>query len=129
MPGDNPFLTAFGRDEILIVFNRIDLAGHQPVINGSSPVPYALRYKAIKPILADDPLLLISKDLAPFPVDEGHLTFGVKGDLHWRMSDRWRLIAGYKYMDVDYSKGEGVLGREVYKMKHSGPEFAVAFSW
>ena len=34
---------------------------------------------------------------------------------------RWRLIVGYKYMDVDYEEGEaGVLSREVYKMKHSG---------
>ena len=32
-------------------------------------------------------------------------------------------------MDVDYEKGEGVLGREVYQMKHSGPEFAVSYSW
>jgi len=55
-------------------------------------------------------------------------TWSLKGDLHWRISNRWRLIAGYKYMDVDYEKGEG-LGREVYQMKHSGPEFAVSFSW
>lgn len=36
------------------------------------------------------------------------------------ISDRWRLIAGRKYMDVDYEKGEGPLNREVYKMQHSG---------
>lgn len=60
----------------------------------------------------------------------GSTTWNFRGDLHWRMSDRWRLIVGYRYMDVDYEKGdEGVLGREVYKMKHSGPEFAVSFSW
>ena len=57
------------------------------------------------------------------------LTWAFKGDLHWRMSNRWRLIVGYKYMDIDYEKGEGLLGREVYKMKHSGPEFAVSYSW
>ena len=58
------------------------------------------------------------------------LTWAFKGDIHWRMSNRWRLIVGYKYMDVDYEEGEaGVLSREVYKMKHSGPEMAIAFSW
>jgi hypothetical protein len=57
------------------------------------------------------------------------LTWTFKGDIHWRMSNRWRLIVGYKYMDVDYEKGEGVLAREIYKMKHSGPEMAVSYSW
>ena len=58
-----------------------------------------------------------------------NFTWNVKGDLHWRMSNRWRLIAGYRYMDVDYEEGAGPVGREVYQMKHSGPEFAVSFSW
>lgn len=26
---------------------------------------------------------------------------------HGWISDRWRLMAGRKYMDVDYEKGEG----------------------
>jgi hypothetical protein len=49
--------------------------------------------------------------------------------LHWRMPNRWRLILGYKYMNVDYEKGEGVLARKICKVKHSGPEMAVAYSW
>ena len=56
-------------------------------------------------------------------------TLSLKADLHWRISNRWRLIGGYKYMDFNLEEGEGLLGREVYKMKHSGPEFAVSFSW
>mgnify|MGYP000287746891 CR=1 FL=1 len=60
---------------------------------------------------------------------DSSLTWAFKGDLHWRMGNRWRLIVGYKYMDVDYEEGEGLLGREVYKMKHSGPEMAVSYSW
>lgn len=55
-------------------------------------------------------------------------TWSLKGDLHWLISDRWRLIAGYRHMDPDYEKGEG-LDREVYTLKHSGPELAVSFSW
>lgn len=58
-----------------------------------------------------------------------NFTFNVKADLIWLMSKRWRLIAGYRYMDVDYEEGAGPLGREVYEMKHSGPEFAVSYSW
>ena len=46
------------------------------------------------------------------------------------MANRWRLVVGYRFMDVDYeAAGEGILGREVYKMQHSGPEAAVSFSW
>ena len=56
-------------------------------------------------------------------------TWNFRGDVHWRMSNRWRLIVGYRFMDVDYEKGEGMLGREVYKMQHSGPEAALSFSW
>jgi hypothetical protein len=56
-------------------------------------------------------------------------TFHLKADLHWRISNRWRLIGGYKYMDFNLEKGEGLLDREVYNMQHSGPEFAVSFSW
>jgi len=56
-------------------------------------------------------------------------TWSLKGDLHWRVSDRWRVIAGYRYMDVDYEKGEGLVDREVYQMTHSGAEVAVAFGW
>jgi hypothetical protein len=58
-----------------------------------------------------------------------NFTWNIKGDLHWRISNRWRLIAGYRYMDVDFEEGEGPLGREVYEMQHSGPEFAVSYSW
>ncbi len=70
--------------------------------------------------------VLARGDIAGFG---SNFTWSLKGDLHWRMSDRWRLILGYKYMDVDFEEGEGLLGREVYQMKHSGPEFAVSFSW
>jgi len=68
--------------------------------------------------------LMVRGDLGVF----SSTTWSVKGDLHWRMSNRWRLILGYKFMDIDYDKGGG-LDREVYKMQNSGPELAIAFSW
>jgi len=55
-------------------------------------------------------------------------TWNLKGDVHWLISDRWRLVVGYRYMDPDYEKGDGRLDRQVYTLTHSGPEFAVSFS-
>lgn len=69
--------------------------------------------------------LLARGDIAGFG---SNFTWNIKADLHWRISGGWRLILGYRYMDVDYEEGEG-LGREVYQMKHNGPEMAVSLSW
>jgi hypothetical protein len=75
--------------------------------------------------LGDQFGLLARGDIAGFG---SNVTWNIKADLHWRISNRWRLIVGYRYMDVDLGEGEG-LGREVYQMKSSGPELAVSFSW
>jgi hypothetical protein len=58
-----------------------------------------------------------------------NFTWNIKGDLHWRISNRWRLIVGYRYMDMDFEEGEGPLAREIYQMKLGGPELAVSFAW
>jgi len=62
-------------------------------------------------------------DLATFGSD---LTWNFEGSLAWRASHRWTIDGGYRYMDIDYDKGEGS-ERKIFKVKMHGPVFTFRF--
>ena len=64
-------------------------------------------------------------DLGTFGSD---LTWNAQGGLDVRLGQRWATGADYRWMDVDYDKGEG-LDRRIYNMRYSGPNFWVSYSW
>jgi hypothetical protein len=64
-------------------------------------------------------------DLAGFGSD---LTWNVEGDLAFRASPRWTLGAGWRHLDIDYDKGEG-LERKRLDIAYDGPRAWFAYSW
>jgi opacity protein-like surface antigen len=64
-------------------------------------------------------------DVAGFGSD---FTWNLQGGLELRLGERWKTGAGYRYLDVDYDKGEG-LGRRIWKMTYQGPYAFAGYSW
>jgi hypothetical protein len=64
-------------------------------------------------------------DIAGFGSD---LTWQLRGELWWRLAERWSLGAGYRYMDVDYDEGSGQ-ERKLYQVELGGPFLAVVYGW
>lgn len=62
-------------------------------------------------------------DLATFGSD---LTWNLEGSLAWRVSHSWTIDGGYRYMDIDYDKGQGS-ERKIFKVKMHGPVFTFRF--
>lgn len=62
-------------------------------------------------------------DLATFGSD---LTWNLEGSVAWRASQRWTIDGGYRYMDIDYDKGQGS-ERKIFKVKMHGPVFTFRF--
>jgi hypothetical protein len=64
-------------------------------------------------------------DVAGFGSD---ISWNVQGGLEARLGEHWKTGAGYRYLDVDYDKGEG-LGRRIWKMTYHGPYAFVGYAW
>ena len=56
-------------------------------------------------------------DVATFGSD---ITWNLESSLAWRASQRWTFDGGYRYLDIDYDKGQGS-DRKVLKLKIFGP--------
>jgi hypothetical protein len=64
-------------------------------------------------------------DVAGFGSD---LTWNVQGGLELTFADHWRTGAGYRYLDVDYDKGEGP-ERRLWQIAYQGPYAFVGYAW
>lgn len=64
-------------------------------------------------------------DIAGFGSD---FSWNLQGGVELRLGERWKTGAGYRYLDVDYDKGEGA-GRRIWKMSYQGPYAFVGFAW
>ena len=64
-------------------------------------------------------------DVAGFGSD---FSWNVQGGFDFRLGERWKTGAGYRYFDVDYDKGEA-LERRIWKMTYQGPYAFVGYSW
>ena len=64
-------------------------------------------------------------DLGTFGSD---LTWNAQAGLDVSLGERWATGAEYRWMDVDYDKGDG-LDRRIYNMRYAGPSFWVGYSW
>jgi opacity protein-like surface antigen len=64
-------------------------------------------------------------DVAGFGSD---FTWNALGGLDVALGQRWALGAGYRYMDVDYDKGEAI-ERRVWQIVYKGPYLFGAYSW
>ena len=56
------------------------------------------------------------------------LTWNLEGDLAFRPWTRWSFGAGWRYMDIEYEKGEGAELRQ-FDVAYSGPRLWFAYSW
>ena len=56
------------------------------------------------------------------------ITWNLTGDLAFKLSPRWSLAAGWRYMDIDYDKGEG-RDRKLYQVAMSGLRLGVGYAW
>jgi hypothetical protein len=56
------------------------------------------------------------------------LTWNLEGELAFRASYHWAFGAGWRHLDIDYEKGEG-LDRKVFKIAYDGPMAWLAYSW
>jgi hypothetical protein len=56
------------------------------------------------------------------------LTWNIEGDVGFRASDHWALGAGWRHLDIEYDKGEG-LHREVLDIAYDGPRLWFSYSW
>src|SRR5262245_51908789 len=64
-------------------------------------------------------------DIAAFGSD---LSWNLQGGLEAVFGGHWRTGAGYRYLDVDYDKGDG-LQRRIWKMTYQGPYVFAGYSW
>jgi hypothetical protein len=55
-------------------------------------------------------------------------TWNLQGGLDVKLGRTWTVDAGYRYMDVDYDKGQG-LERRIWKIKYQGPYLAFSKAW
>jgi hypothetical protein len=62
-------------------------------------------------------------DLATFGSD---ITWNLESSLAWRASQRWTIDGGYRYLDIDYDKGQGS-ERKLLKLKIFGPVITFRF--
>ena len=56
------------------------------------------------------------------------ITWNLAGGLYFELRRHWALGAGYRHMDIDYDKGQG-LDRKMFKLAYDGPDFWIAYSW
>lgn len=64
------------------------------------------------------------RDAASAPTSPGTCRAGID----MALGESWLLGAGYRYLDVDYDKGEG-LDRRVWQIVYQGPYLFAAYSW
>lgn len=64
-------------------------------------------------------------DVAGFGSD---FSWNVQGGLEVRLGARWKTGAGYRYLDVDYDKGDG-LQRRIWQVTYQGPYAFVGYAW
>lgn len=62
-------------------------------------------------------------DLATFGSD---ITWNLESSLAWRASERWTIDGGYRYLDIDYDKGQGS-ERKILDLKIFGPVITFRF--
>ncbi len=55
-------------------------------------------------------------------------TWNLEGDLAFLLSEHWALGAGYRYLDIDYEKGED-RDREVFDVAFNGPRAWFSYAW
>jgi opacity protein-like surface antigen len=55
-------------------------------------------------------------------------TWNLQGGLEFRLGERWKTGAGYRYLDVDYDKGTGP-ERRIWQVAYHGPYAFVAYAW
>jgi hypothetical protein len=94
-------------------------------INWTDPIVGARWVGRVKPKLA----LSARADFGGFGAGS-HLTVNVQGGFDWQFSRRVGLVVQYRWMKIDYEKGE--LGaRDYFKFEPSmsGAVFGVPFSW
>jgi hypothetical protein len=64
-------------------------------------------------------------DVAGFGSD---FSWNVQGGLEVMLGERWKTGAGYRYLDVDYDKGEG-FARRIWQITYQGPYAFVGYAW
>ncbi len=64
-------------------------------------------------------------DVAGFGSD---FTWQAHADLRVRLSERWAIGAGYRYIDTDYDEGAGA-DRKLWSMVSKGPYAGVQLTW
>lgn len=69
--------------------------------------------------------VLARVDLASFGSD---LTLNTHLDVSFKLSTRWYLAAGYRFMNIDYDKGTGV-DRKLYDVSMKGPIVGALYAW
>ncbi len=64
-------------------------------------------------------------DIAGFGSD---FTWQAHADLRFRLSERWTLGAGYRYLDTNYDEGSGTK-RKLWDMVNKGPYVGAQVAW
>jgi hypothetical protein len=64
-------------------------------------------------------------DIAGFGSD---FTWNLEGDLAFLATTHWTFGAGWRYLDIDYDKGDGIERRQL-QLAYSGPRVWFAYSW
>jgi hypothetical protein len=57
-----------------------------------------------------------------------NFTWNLEGDLAFKLSERWALGAGWRYLDIEYDKGEGS-ERGGFDVAFNGPRAWFAYAW
>jgi hypothetical protein len=55
-------------------------------------------------------------------------TWNLEGDLAFLATTHWTFGAGWRYLDIDYDKGDGIERRQL-QLAYSGPRVWFAYSW
>jgi hypothetical protein len=87
-----------------------------PVIGAHYTVPFADQWS-----------FTVRGDIGGFGVGSDFAWQGA-GTLRWQASERFGVLAAYRYIDMDYDDGEGNK-RFVYDMSMSGPALGVVFTF
>ena len=89
-----------------------------PVIGAHYTMPFALAWS-----------FTVRGDLGGFGVGSDFAWQGV-GTLRWQASDNLGLLAGYRYIDMDYNNGKNKDGKYFeYDMALSGPALGLVFAF
>ena len=83
---------------------------------------FGLRFRAP---LGSRVSLLGRADIAGFG---SKFTWNLEGDLSVKLSDRWVLGAGWRHLDIEYDKDDG-LQRRLYDVAFDGPRTWIGYAW